>query len=135
MEGEQLEIFPRVTDEERQATKELLQEYPRIKMGVKRLQDRIDKGENITDEERATLSEHGKLVRDIDDAISLIIDDEVRQIIVDRYFKSRKHKYTVLKFRGNMGERTIDRRIEKGIETVAESLKLWGNKNMTVKRQ
>ncbi len=130
-----MEIFPSVTDEERQAVKELLREYPRIKLGVSRLEKQIEAGEEITAAEQETLNSHGKLIKDIDDAIALIIDEEVRQIIIDRYFKSRRHKYTVLKFRANMGERTIDRRIDKGIETIAESLKMWGNKYLTVKRQ
>lgn len=129
----QLEIFPSVTEEDRQAVKNLLSEYTRIKSGVSRLNSRVDSGESITAEEQETLINHGKLIKDIDDAIALIIDAEVRQIITDRYFQSRRHKYTVLKFRGSMGERTIDRRIEKGIETIAESLKMWGNKYLTVK--
>lgn len=122
MNIEQIEIFTSATEQEKEAVRVLLERYPRMRTGYLALERRMDR----TERQERIYQVCRRLVEDIDAAIELIPDDEVRRVIQERYFHSRKYKTTILRF-GNMGTRTVDRRIGKGVETIAECLKLWGH--------
>lgn len=119
MNIEQIEIFASVTKQEKEVTRALLELYPKMRTGylaLERRAERTEKQENLCRVCR-------QLVEDIDRAMDTILDDEVRVVLKERYFHSRKYKTTVLRF-GNMGTRTVDRRIDAGVETIASYLKL-----------
>ncbi|WP_054029206.1 hypothetical protein [Bacillus sp. FJAT-28004] len=67
-------------------------------------------------------------VLNIHSSINLIIDVEIRNIIDYRYIAGNKHVVTLNHFAEGMDDRTVERKLCKGIESVAESLKI-----MTVK--
>lgn len=115
-------VLPRVTKQDKQATKDLLRDYPKMcqmVMGLSHKQELTQQEQQIHDSYKH-LAEHVLL------AHSLILDDEVKRIIEHRYFKSRSYVLTSIQFRSIMSERTIDRRIEKGVTMITETLKLWG---------
>lgn len=121
MNIEQIEIFPAITDDEKLVVRVLLERYPRMKMmclALERQTERVDKEENVR-------RVYKKLVEDINTAVNLIVDDEVRRVLEERYFHSRKYKTTIFRF-PSMSARTVDRRIDEGVETITECLKLWG---------
>jgi hypothetical protein len=60
----------------------------------------------------------------INQAVSIILDPEVRRVIDYRFLKGQRHKDTIIHFRSIMSDRTVDRRIQDGIESVANTLKL-----------
>ena len=122
MDIEQMEIFPAVTDDEKLAVRTLLERYPRMKMMCLALERRTDR----TGKEETVRRIYKKLVEDIDTAVNLIVDDEVRRVLEERYFRSQKYKTTIFRF-SSMSERTVDRRIDEGVETITECLKLCGH--------
>lgn len=122
MNIEQIEIFPVVTDDEKRAVRVLLERYPRMKMIRLALERRTDQ----TDREKDVHRVYRRMVDDIDTAVNLIVDDEVRRVLEERYFRSQTYKTTIFRF-ASMSARTVDRRIDEGVETIAECLKLWGH--------
>jgi len=122
MNIEQIEIFPAVTDDEKRAVRTLLERYPRMKTMCLALERRT----NRTDREEDVRRVYRRITDDIDTAVNLIVDDEVRRVLEERYFRSRTYKMTIFRFAA-MSPRTVDRRIEEGVETIAECLKLWGH--------
>lgn len=121
MNIEQIEIFPTVTDDEKRAVRALLERYPRMRTMCLALERRTDR----TDREEDVRRVYRRLVEDIEVAVNLIIDDEVRRVLEERYFRSRAYKTTIFRFSA-MSARTVDRRIDEGVETITECLKLWG---------
>lgn len=60
-------------------------------------------------------------------AIDSIMDKEARDIITHQYIKSTRRKHTVALFQGRgLSERTVDRRISKGLLSIANTLKDCG---------
>ncbi len=124
MNIDQMEIFPAVTDDEKRAVRALLERYPRMKTMCLALERRT----NRTDREDDLHCVYRRITDDIDTAVNLIVDDEVRRVLEERYFRSQKYKTTIFRF-PSMSARTVDRRIDEGVETIAECLKLWGMKS------
>ncbi|MFE9279365.1 hypothetical protein ACPC37_34685 [Streptomyces griseoincarnatus] len=118
----QMEIYPSVTDEDKLTTRALLRQYPKIKALLSALAAK----EEMTPHDKIIYAENKRLLEYIDMAVGLILDDEVKRIIEHRFFRSRRYTLTSIQFRSIMSERTIDRRIDEGVETIAESLKLCG---------
>lgn len=119
---EQMQIFPSVTEQDKQATRSLLRQYPQMRAMVAALTAK----EEHTPHDKIIIKENKRLLEYIDMAVGLILDEEVKRIIEHRYFRSRRYTLTSIQFRSIMSERTIDRRIDEGVETIAESLKLCG---------
>ncbi len=120
---EQMEIFPSVTDAERQAVKTLLKRYPKMRVTVKALGQKTE----LTDKQQQVYASWGKIVEEINTAFSLILDEDVKRIFEHRYLKGQKYASTVdLFWSEQCSERTIDRRIAVGVDTIAEHLKLCG---------
>ncbi|QDH23471.1 hypothetical protein [Saccharibacillus brassicae] len=125
---EQIEIFPAVTDDEKRAVRALLERYPRMKTMCLAMERRTER----TDREEEVRRVYQRMIDDIHTAIMLIVDDEVRLVLEERFFRSRTYKTTIFRF-ASMSARTIDRRINEGVETVAECLKLWGHNILSKK--
>jgi len=118
----QMELYPRVTVAEKDTTREKLEEYPEM---VRKIRVYGNKN-SLTVLEAKELEDCRWKVREIDAAFELILDDEVAAIIKHRYVNARKHKLTILRYTANSSKATINRRIDVGVETIAEHLKLAG---------
>lgn len=59
----------------------------------------------------------------IESAVRLILDEDIRRLIETRYLNGVKHCTTVIRF-ADIHPSTVDRRLNAGIESVANSLKL-----------
>lgn len=118
-----MEFFPSVTDAERDTVKRLLKRYPKMRRTVVALANKSE----LNDKQRQVLKEWGEIVEEIDTAFGLILDDEVKKIFEHRYLKGQRYTNTVnLFWSEDRSERTIDRRIGTGVNTIAEHLKLCG---------
>ncbi|MOA54764.1 hypothetical protein D3C78_1784380 [compost metagenome] len=60
----------------------------------------------------------------IDRAVNLIQEDDVKRMIDVRYIKGQPHHVTIARFEV-WHPSTVDRKIKKGIESIANTLKLW----------
>ncbi|WP_458462411.1 hypothetical protein [Paenibacillus sp.] len=122
----QMEIFERVTKVERVQVKKLLMGYPKMALQVKDLRRRDPA--TLTPNQLNKLREDGPKVDEINVAVGLIIDEDVKRIFEHRYIKGVKYTSTLDAFWKENGrsEKTIDRRIGVGVDTIAEHLKLCG---------
>lgn len=120
---EQGELWPSVNDIERETVKKLLKRYPKMRRTV----DALTNKSELNDKQRQVLREWGGIVAEIDTAFELILDEEVKKIFEHRYLKGQRYTSTVNLFWSEArSERTIDRRIATGVDTIAEHLKLCG---------
>lgn len=120
---QQINLFPTLLREDKKRTRLLLTLYPKMKTILQTLSER----ELLTSAEKEYRSRMVRYTQEIDKAFDLILDDEVRRILEHRYIKGRKYSTTIdLFYSDRLSERTIDRRIDKGVTHVAEILKLAG---------
>lgn len=120
---QQMELFPSVTAAEKLETRNLLKDYTKMRMAVQKL----SKKDVLNKKEQEIMDEWPRLINEIDTAVELILDEEAKDIIKYRYIRGRKYKYTIIHFKGyGMSETTIDRRIDEGVRSIAETLKLCG---------
>jgi hypothetical protein len=63
------------------------------------------------------------MVMKIDRAYNLIIEQDIREIIAYRFIEGHDRYETICKF--DLCERSIDRKILEGIESIANTFKLW----------
>jgi ribosomal protein S13 len=120
----QIEMFPKATASEFREAKMLLSRYRRMKM----ILDDFEKvgSVNISEKQATYIEAYKNYTSLIERAVGLIMDDEIRRIIELRYIKGERHKVTVLLFGSIMHPTTVDRKLNRGIECVANTLKLWG---------
>jgi hypothetical protein len=119
---EQTELFPRATLVELKAAKSILMRYRWMRGIVDTFTDKeID---TLTPKQLEALSKYKPLVDGIEKAVGLIQEPDVKRMIERRFIKGERWKETVVYF-SNYHESTVDRKINKGIESVAETLKLW----------
>jgi len=115
------ELFPSATSKDICLTKTLLVKYKRLKNLV------VDfEKNNGHDQQQVAYSKAKEATHNIERAVNLILDVDTRRIIEYRYLKGHSYKVTILHFNSTMADRTIDRKIIDGIESVANTLKLWG---------
>ncbi|MEC0370868.1 hypothetical protein [Paenibacillus chibensis] len=120
--GEQGELWPSVTDTDKLKTRRMLEDYMKNKQMVMAFSQK----NTLPDQMKKVYQEKKDELEIIELAFNLIQDPAVKKIIENRFFKLRKWKETVNYHSGGYSERTVDRYIDKGIEAVADSLKLWG---------
>lgn len=116
---DQTELFPSATIDEIRKTKELLSNYQKYKRTVLTLQ-----GEDLTPNQQKALRDSRRNMIEIERAVNLILDPEVREVVRYRYIEGHSYTATVAHFARMMDDRTVDRKLNKGIESVAEALKL-----------
>ena len=117
-------LFPEATQADIKMTKRLLdKEYKRLRAIIK---DYEEKQGN--ERQKFAYEEALRKKTSIDRAIILIIDNESKEIVKYRYLAGNKNAVTVRHFSEayRRDERTIGRRLEDGIESVANTLLLWG---------
>ncbi|HEY2493257.1 MAG TPA: hypothetical protein VGI33_10135 [Paenibacillus sp.] len=115
-------LISSISVSDKQTTRVLLKDYPKMCQMLMGLSHKPE----LTPQEQQVNKQYKQLVDSLLLAHSLILDEEVKRIIEHRYFKNRSYVLTSIQFRNVMSERTIDRRIEKGVAIMTESLKLWG---------
>ncbi|RUS47554.1 hypothetical protein [Cohnella sp. AR92] len=97
-----------------------MSKYRRLKSLVGALeQEGVD---TLAPKQRKAYTAYKEATASIERAVRLILDEEVRRIIEMRYIKGQKYVVTVAYF-GNMHPATVARKINEGIESVANSLK------------
>lgn len=117
---DQLELFPLACKDEISTTTELLTNYKKMKECMKDFEmNTSSSGYSIKYDLFCEVTSY------IDRAFNLIQDDEVKRVIEQRFFKTNKRKATVAIFKNIMSESTVDRRIDEGIASIANTLKLW----------
>ncbi|WP_438445892.1 hypothetical protein [Gorillibacterium sp. sgz5001074] len=118
----QEELFPRATAAEIEAAKSILRKYKRMR-GV--IDSYSEREAELSSKELDAYQKFKHLVERIEQAVALIQDQDSKRMIERRFINGVRWKDTVLYFRSCYSESTVDRRINKGIESVAETLKLW----------
>jgi hypothetical protein len=119
LEG-QIELFPLATEQEIEEAKVLLEDHRNKKEVIRRLQSK-----NLLDlQNKRAYNAYLNDIERIETAVGLITESDVRRIIEKRYIHGLRNKDTVIYF-GNMVPSTVNRKINEGIESVANSLKTW----------
>ncbi|MBD7967743.1 hypothetical protein [Paenibacillus gallinarum] len=118
----QMELFPKANKRDIQQAKEHLENYRLMHRNLQIYSEKLI----LSSEERALLEYAKRLLPEIDTAFKLIMDEEVNKILTHRYITVGKHKYTIAKYVSNTSISTINRRIDAGIRTIANCLKLSG---------
>jgi hypothetical protein len=119
----QVELFPLATPEEIKVAKSLLSRYRRMAAAVEEFERH---GVNdLAPKALARYNAYKLALRRTDQAIRLIADDDIRRMIEFRYIKGQSHAVTIGRF--NLWHpSTVDRKINRGIESVANTLSMWG---------
>lgn len=120
MDSMQLQLWEQATPDDIREAKQLLCRYRRLQT----MHDSLRTKPELSEKQRDFLSYCLKCLQDIDQAVNLILDDEIRRIIEFRFLKGMQHKVTILHYNGMMHPSTVDRKIAKGIESVANTLKI-----------
>ncbi|MWC26648.1 hypothetical protein [Paenibacillus sp. MMS18-CY102] len=118
----QMELFPLATPDEIKAAKSILSRYRRMQAVV----DDIDRNglDGLAPKALAIYNAYKLKLHRTDRAIRLIADDDIRRMIEFRYIKGQSHSVTIGRF--NLWHRsTVDRKINRGIEAVANTLSMW----------
>lgn len=116
------ELFPRANVMDKMAARSILSEYPKMRKAILKFERKA----SLSVQEETLFNSLKYKVQEIDAAIELILDDEVKAILKHRYFTARKHHLTLETFGATSSTATINRRIDVGVETIAECLKLSG---------
>lgn len=117
---EQIDLFPRASSLDIQVAKKMLEGYSKLRSRIIASDSQGITSCNFISADKLQAGKQ-RLER-IERAVALILDDEIRRIVEFRFLKGNKHKETVLFFSGAMHDSTVDRKIIKGIESVAETL-------------
>ena len=114
----QLDLFPRATEEDKETAKRKLSRYKRY-VSIK---IELEKRSKLTPKQQVALEECNRNIIDLEGAVKLILDPEIREIVQYRYIEGNTWKLTVLHFANMMDDRTVDHKLRRGIESVAETL-------------
>lgn len=146
----QMELFPVATSEERDKAKYLLEKYVDMKGLIQdfehytqeltettisgKIKGRIDDDELHSDKtansvilsetQLANYRRYKVIIRQIERAYGLIRDAEAKQAVYLRYIQGRPYKETILFFKQDWSERTIERRIHEGVDAIADVFKV-----------
>lgn len=152
MEWVQGELFSKATKNEIQQTKFLLEKYTNMialmrdfeafgqelaqvavdgEVGRRIDQDDLhaDKTANaviLTEKQKWVYEQYRFYTTMLRRAVGLIRDEEAKKAIDYRYIQGYSRKETILFFRHGLSDSTIDRRIDEGITSIANTLKLLG---------
>jgi hypothetical protein len=122
-EEDQLDLFPRATEGDIRKAKRLLEKYK----WAKRMCSVLEEGDvDSLHPKQQTFYRHWRqIVLDLDRAVKIILDPEVQEVLQYRYIEGHPYHLTVQHFiKKPMDDRTVDRKLNKGIESIAETLLL-----------
>lgn len=117
----QLELFPTANKSDIQAARSLLNRYTRMHRAAGILNSRTV----LTEKEQLVLAEYSQKADAVEMAVKMIMDDDVRRVMEFRFIRGNTRWGTVKRF-CDITDRSVDRRITRGVESVAETLKLFG---------
>jgi hypothetical protein len=112
-----LEFLPQANEEEFELTKYHLENYQDYKEFIKELE-----GKQLTNKQIKSYDEWVYLTENIERAVRLIKKKDIRNLVELRYLKGLEHKTIVLRF-NDIDPSTIDRRMNRGIQCIANTLK------------
>lgn len=148
----QIELFSEVDQEEIMQALNMLKQYPELKIVVddykkheEELRLTIYEGERARRLEQEELyanktqnavllainqkraaEECELLMKTIERAVGIVIDQEARDAVYYRYLKGCSYKETLMFMKRGVKSATVDRRLKTGIVSVANTLKMWG---------
>ncbi|MFJ2042223.1 hypothetical protein ACIOBL_01395 [Paenibacillus taichungensis] len=117
----QMELFPKATKSDYESARSMLNRYIRMRKTAEALNERC----NLTEKEQQVKTEYQQKADAVEMAVNLIMDDGVKKVMQYRFIRGLPRWGTVNKFH-NITDRSVDRRIVRGVESVAETLKLIG---------
>ncbi|ASS66389.1 MULTISPECIES: hypothetical protein [unclassified Paenibacillus] len=120
MEDMQMQLWERASPDEIREAKQLLSRYRRM-IAIRKA---FGEMEELSDKQQRYDAFCRKCLQEVEQAVNLILDDEVRRILEMRYIRGNPHKITILHFSGSMATSTVNRKLAKGIESIANSLKI-----------
>ncbi|WP_426453824.1 hypothetical protein ACP26L_15620 [Paenibacillus sp. S-38] len=113
------ELFPKASKTDIVRTKAYLSQYKEKKRRV----EMFERNPPQTDELREIEANLIKFTRLLERAVAQIIHDDVRKVIEYRFLKGNSRAATILRFESwECSDKTIDRKINEGIESVANTL-------------
>ncbi|MBB6689927.1 hypothetical protein H7B90_00785 [Cohnella xylanilytica] len=116
----QLEFYDMATPEEIKQAKSLLSRYRRHKDLISEL----EKIENLAPKQRKAYNAYVIANQAIERSVRLIMDPDIKKAVQMRYIEGVRRKDVVTHYRF-LDPSTVDRRINRGIESVANSLKFF----------
>ncbi|MFS1511869.1 hypothetical protein VQL36_05455 [Chengkuizengella sp. SCS-71B] len=147
-----IELFPSITEQDKEQTKFYLKKYPDMKSLMKDYEKHaVDmyqtdvEGETakkesneeyysnktantvVFDEKRRLIYlEYKILTEAIERAVALIIDEEERKAMYYRHMRGYSYKEAMNFMPYSVSSKTFDRRLTEGLVSVTNTLKLWG---------
>jgi hypothetical protein len=116
---EQMYFLADATEEEIAIAKSLLSRYKKMVVMI----EGFAKNPPESEKQIKTQKQAIQCSRNIERAVNQIVDSNVRALIEYRYIKGNSRAATILRFSGwDYCDKTIDRKIIEGIESVANSL-------------
>lgn len=148
----QVEWLPKASVNDVKKTKKILSEYSELKIVVEdyikyeeelkqtiiegELARRIDQDDLYANKtanaviiamnQKKAAEECISLKNAIDRAVNIIRDNEAQQAITLRYLKGHSYTETLLFLKRGEKSSTLDRRLNEGLISVANTLKMWG---------
>lgn len=122
MKHDQLELFPIASESEVERTKKLLEDYQQLLHTTKTLAEDLD---DLSETERASYEKDIRKLKRVERAVKCILDPSIREIIQYRYIDGNNFTSTVIEYANMMDDRTVGRKLNKGIRSVAEILKTF----------
>lgn len=116
--NEQLSLFPKPSKLDVLKTRVLLKDY------VKKVKE-LNACNSADSVKKLEIEIYKEMLRNVEKAVGLITDEEIRAITHYRFILGFPRQGVLYKF-SLITERTVDRKIAEGVETVADTLKLWG---------
>ncbi|WP_339241379.1 hypothetical protein MKX40_10560 [Paenibacillus sp. FSL R5-0517] len=117
----QMELFPRADKTDYEAALSMLKRYVRMRQTA----NALDARSLLSEKEELVKIEYQQKADAVEMAVNLIQDDGVRKVMEYRFLRGFPRWGTVNRFQ-SITDRSVDRRIVRGIGSVAETLKLIG---------
>lgn len=119
----QLDFYEEATAEEIEQARSLLKRYRRQQDLLGELAD-LERMGVLSDKQLAAYNFYLRANQAVERAVRLIVDHEIRAAIQMRFIAGARRKDVLVHFRA-MDASTVDRRINKGIISIANSLKFF----------
>jgi transcriptional regulator with XRE-family HTH domain len=114
------ELFPAATPADIMRTKKLLEQYAEMKSRLDYFAQNPPESDQQAEQQRKWTA----VSQQLEGAVSQIRERDAREVVEYRYMKGNSRAATILRFSGwNCSDKTIDRKINEGIEAVANALK------------
>jgi len=120
----QLELYPSATEADKKIAKALLKKYRKNKKIVAEFERKGTGG--LAKDQLKIYNTAKKQAESVESAVRLILDPEIREMVEHKYINGelRRHKDTLIRF-STWDQSTVGRKLNEGIESVAESLILF----------